>query len=107
MATQFTLSQVVHGYQLAASARHLSEHTLADYDNTHRRFVAFAGANTPINEIDRRCIEQFLAGFDNVSNKTLLNYHIALSALWTWAEKEGLARTHVVHQVSAPKPEKR
>jgi integrase/recombinase XerD len=107
MEKQFTLSQVIQGYRLAASARHLSEHTIQDYENTFRRFVLHAGADTPINQIDHRCIENYLAGFANVTNKTLLNYHIALSALWTWATKEGLARVHVVREVIAPKPEKR
>lgn len=108
MATrQFTLAQAVQGYQLAAGARHLSEHTLEDYDHTHRRFILFAGANTPVQEIDRHCIENYLSSFHNVSNKTLLNYHIALSALWTWMLKEGIARAHVVREVQAPKPEKR
>jgi len=39
------------------------------------------------------------------SNKTLKNYWIAWSALWTWAIKAGYAAEHVVRQVRPPKPE--
>lgn len=41
------------------------------------------------------------------SRKTILNYHVGLSALWTWAIAEGVARDHVVRAVPKPKPEKR
>ena len=42
-----------------------------------------------------------------VEAQELLNYHTALSALWTWAVKEGHAPRHIVHDVDRPKPEKR
>ena len=51
-------------------------------------------------------MEAFLAA-QTVSKKTILNYHIGLSALWTWAVNEGLTDQHILHQVERAKPEKR
>ena len=42
--TQLTLSQALEGYFIAASARRLSPHTLADYDNTYC-FAQLAGGD--------------------------------------------------------------
>jgi hypothetical protein len=50
-------------------------------------------------------VQAFLAA-QTVSKKTILNYHIGLSALWTWAANEGLVDEHILHQVERAKPEK-
>ena len=102
-----TLSQAIDGYFVAAQARRLSPHTLADYDHTYRRFEAFLAGDPPISAITPDDVRQFLNSLDGLSAKTVRNYHIGLSALWTWALKEGLANRHVVRDVQAPKPEQR
>lgn len=98
------LSQAVEGFLLACQARRLSEHTIADYSNTYRRFIAHVG-NIPIDSIQPAQVTAFLAA-QKVSSKTVLNYHVGLSALWTWAVREGLAREHVIRHVEKPKPRK-
>jgi integrase/recombinase XerD len=103
---QILFSKAVAGYMLAAEARHLSKNTLIDYSRTFRKFQDFLGEDPPIAKITRQQIEGFLRS-QTVSNKTLLNYHIGLSALWTWAIGEELVEIHIIHRVERAKPEKR
>lgn len=105
MNTQITFSQAVDGYFLAARARHLSSHTLADYSNTFRKFSAFLTTDPHIQSITHKQVEDFLR-VQTVSNKTILNYTIGLSALWHWALKEDLVTGNIIQQVDKPKPEK-
>jgi integrase/recombinase XerD len=106
MKNQITFSQAIQGYLLHAQARHLSPHTIADYQNTFRKFQKFLNDDPPIRQISTHQIQQFLAQ-QTVSNKTILNYHTGLSALWTWAEKEHLVIENIVRLVERPKPQKR
>ena len=100
-----TLSHAIAGYQLAAEARHLSPHTLADYQNTFHKLQAFLVQDLPIAAIDRATLQRFLAS-QAVSNKTVLNYHTGLSALWTWALAERLVEDNPLHAIERPKPQK-
>lgn len=102
-----TFSQAQQGYLLAAGARHLSEHTIRDYVNTLTKFSNFLGDDLPIEEINRHHIESFFVAQTEVSNKTILNYHVGLSALWTWAVSEHIVPTHIVREVTPPKPEQK
>lgn len=108
-----TLTQAIEGYLLAAEARRLSPNTIADYSNTFRKFQSFlaaadaAGSNLPLSAITADHIEEFLVSQDTVSNKTLLNYHTSLSALYTWLLKEGIATANPMHTIERPTPEQR
>ena len=106
MKSRITFSDAVNGFLMAAEARHLSPNTIHDYLNTFRKFQAFLDDDPPIAGISVREVEAFLAS-QQVSKKTVLNYHTGLSALWTWAVKEGLAPVHVVSMVERVNPEKR
>lgn len=102
-----TFSQALEGYFLHAEARRLSPHTIADYANTFRKFQDFLNDDDPpLAEITADQVRRFLAAQDHLSKKTLLNYHIGLSALWTWAVEESLVKHHVIKKVKRPKPEK-
>ena len=101
-----SLSMVISGYLLAAEARHLSKNTLRDYSTTFQKFQAFAGAETPMAEITHLEIEKFYRA-QTVSNKTVLNYYVGLSALWTWAVNEEVVDQQIVHRVERARPEKR
>lgn len=103
---RITFSQSIDGFKLNLDARHLSEHTIADYMNTFRKFAAFLAGDPPIDSITHTHIEAFLAA-QTVSKKTVLNYHTGLAALWTWAVRFEYASRHVVRQVDPPDPEKR
>lgn len=104
-----TFSQALEGYYLHVRARRLSEHTLADYANTYRKFADYLDGDPLLTAITRNDIESFLASFDPdlISAKTLLNYHTGLAALYTWALSEGLVSCHVPRQVTPPDPEKK
>lgn len=102
-----SLKKVSQGFILSAQSRHLSIHTINDYLNTLKKFIDYIGENHAFETITHRHVEGFLASVTHVTNKTLLNYHTGLSAMWTWAVREHLAETHVVHMVTPPKPEKR
>lgn len=102
-----TLSKSIEGFNLAAAARRLSPDTIKEYNNTFRKFQAFLEGDLIIADITPNHVRAFLAGQDKVSKKTLLNYHIGLSALWTWALEEGLVEQHVLHKVHRPRPEMR
>lgn len=101
-----TLSQAIAGYDLAAAARRLSPHTLADYHNTFRKFAEFLEADPPLSSITANQVRSFLAA-QAVSKKTCLNYYTGLCALWTWAIKEDLVEIHVPRLVDPPDPEER
>ncbi len=101
-----TFSQIVDGYLLAANARRLSPHTIRDYVTTFNKFIRFLEDDQPIDSITAHQVEMFLAR-QKVSKKTALNYHIGLSALWTWAVKEDLTQEHIIRKVKRIKPEKR
>jgi integrase/recombinase XerD len=103
---ELSLSQAIEGYFLAAHARRLSPHTLADYDNTLRKFEAFLAEDPPVASITADDVRSFLNSLDGLAKKTVRNYYVGLSALWTWALKEELVARHVVRDVDAPEPEK-
>jgi len=81
---KITFSQALNGYELYFNARHLSKNTFNDYFNTFNKFIDFLGTDPPIDKITSKDIEAFLTDQDHLANKTLLNYHTGLSALWTW-----------------------
>jgi len=99
------LSQVIQGYFINAHARQLSLHTIADYQNVLGKFQRFLKADLPVAEIGPRHIEAFLASQTGLTKKTLLNYHTALSALWTWSVEERVVPENCVRRIKAPKPE--
>ncbi|MCJ7534770.1 MAG: tyrosine-type recombinase/integrase [Anaerolineales bacterium] len=101
-----TFSQIVDGYLLAANARRLSDHTIRDYVTTFKKFNRFLDDDPPFESITVQQVENFLA-HQNVSKKTILNYHIGLSALWTWAIKEELVEEHIIRRITRVKPEKK
>ena len=103
---QLTYTQALTGFFLTAQARKLSKHTIADYANTLvKKFQPFLGHDMVVGAITAKHIEAFLAAQTTVSKKTTLNYHTGLSAFWTWAVKEQLADSNIVHTVQPPKPE--
>lgn len=103
---QITLQQAIHGYNLYAGARHLSQETINHYNYVFRKFLPFIGPDIPIESITHLQIQEFLASFHGLSNTTLLHLHTGLAALWTWAVNEQIIADHVVHRVKPPKPNK-
>jgi integrase/recombinase XerD len=104
---RITFSQAIEGYTLYAQARRLSTHTLADYMNTYRKLQIYLDRDPFIAEITTDQVRGFLASQTRVSDKTLLNYHTGLSALWKWADREGLVNGNLVRSIDPPHPEER
>jgi site-specific recombinase XerD len=98
------LSKAIEGFFLARSVR-LSPHTISDYRNTFKKFLKHVG-DQPINGITASAVSAFLASQTQVSKKTVFNYHVGLSALWTWAEKDGYVAKNIIRDVEKPKPKK-
>ena len=98
------LSKTIEGFALACRARRLSVHTLADYDRTLKKFIAHVG-DCPFSEITSTQVAAFLASQPH-SAKTVLNYNIGLSALWTWAIREGYTEKHIMRLVEKPRPQR-
>jgi site-specific recombinase XerD len=98
------LSKAIEGFTLACKARRLSVHTQADYTRTLKKFLVHVG-DCPLPDITPTQVEAFLAA-QPFSEKTVLNYHIGLSALWTWALREGYAEKHILRIVEKPEPQK-
>jgi site-specific recombinase XerD len=105
-ARMFTFSQIVAGYELHAQARQLSPRTLEDYNHTFRKLAAFLDGDPLFIDIAKSQVEQFLAA-QTISKKTLLNYHIGLSALWKWAFTEGYVPANIIRQIEPPRPGRR
>jgi integrase/recombinase XerD len=107
MPNIYLFSATVDGYMLSLGARHLSQNTIDDYSRTLAKFSKFLKDDIPISQVSARDIEAFLASHTHLSNKSLLNYYIALSALWTWLVKEGLVEENIVRKLTPPKAEKK
>jgi site-specific recombinase XerD len=106
-----SLSQAIDGFVLECGARRLSEHTTSSYVSALGKFTAWLAADPVLASIGPETPRRFLAetrgpGGKRLSKKTILNYHICLSAFWTWAVAEGHATRHVMREVAKPKPEK-
>jgi site-specific recombinase XerD len=102
--SDITLANAVDGFFLACQARKLSPHTISDYQNTLRRFLAHVG-DVPLRNITTGTVSAFLATL-NLGEKTTLNYHVGLAALWTWAIREEHVYKHIPRLVIPPKPKK-
>jgi site-specific recombinase XerD len=96
-----TLAQTIEDFVSAKKAERYSPWTIDDYMATFSKFQAFAG-KTAFEAIDADMVRRFLADQDGISDKTLCNYHTALSSLWTWAVENGFAKEHVVRKIRRP-----
>jgi len=97
-----TLSVVIQDYVGAKKAERYSPWTIDDYQNTFNKFQVFAGQDVPFTGIDAATVRQFLGDQDGIADKTLCNYHTALSSLWTWAFENGYAKEHIIRKIKRP-----
>lgn len=102
------LSQAIQGFDLAMHARSLSTNTIADYNRTLNLFLAYLPNNPLVSIITKADVEGFLAYHrPRLTNKSLRNYHIGLSAFWTWCVNEKLCRFHIPHGIQKARAEVR
>ena len=102
-----TLSSAITEYFEAKNAQRLSIHTLSDYGNTFRKFSAYVGDCRQIESIDPATIARFLASSSGLSRKTTLNYHTALSSLWTYLVRVDQVKENIVRKVEPPRPDQK
>jgi site-specific recombinase XerD len=107
MNTKITLSQAIAGYLINLSARHLSQNTVNDYTNTLNKLTKQIGSDTQVSDIGIDQINAFLAGFTDLSNKTLSNYHSTLSTFFDWMIINKIITENPVNFVQRAKPERR
>lgn len=95
----------IEGYWLE-KRKSVSPATVADYGGTFRRFAEYHGDELPaFAQIGAIHVRAYLNHLKDagLSDKTILNAWVALSSLWTWAEKE-LGIPHIIRgRVARPK----
>lgn len=105
MPNIYLFSATIDGYMLSLGARHLSENTISDYRRTLFKFATFLKEDLPVHKITARDVEAFMASHKHLSNKSLLNYYIGLSALWSWLVREEIVEENIVRKLTPPKPQ--
>lgn len=103
---QITLSQAVEGYTLHAHARRLSQHTIDDYLVAYKKLINHLGPDTLIASVTTDHLTTWLSTLTTLSAKTVLNHHVALSALWAWAVTERLCPSNLLHSIPPPRPDR-
>ena len=99
------LRDALVGYWLDKRVR-FSARTARDYELTFRRLADYLGDARTIESITGADLRAFLAAMRdqyNLRPKSVINVWIALSSLWTWAEKE-LRIPHAARGVARPAP---
>jgi site-specific recombinase XerD len=102
-----TISQAIAGYLINLSARHLSPNTVNDYTNTLNKLTKHLGNDRQVSDIGTDQINEFLASFTTLSNKTLSNYHSTLSTFFDWMITNKIIAENPVKFVQRAKPERR
>lgn len=106
LTNTYTVEKTIYGFLLDCSARRLSVHTISDYKNTMKKFSAFIGSDKLVSDITRFDMRAFFAS-QTVSNKTVRNYHGALSVFFKFAIAENIVDENPLIGIKLPKPETR
>jgi len=98
-----TLNEVIADFINARKAERYSPATILTYDAVLKRFAKHAGGDQRFESIEADTIRLYLGGMTCLADKSIVNIHIVLSSLWTWAVENGYADEHIVHKVKKPK----
>jgi len=104
---KLTLNRVFEGYLLHLEAKRLSQNTINTYTYAFNKLVQIVPGETAFETISTDQIAACLAQQTQLSNKTLLNVHAALSAFWGWAVLQKFTDTNPLETIARPRPEKR
>jgi len=102
--TWLTLNIAIEGFLLECHARSLSKHTILQYKTTLERFYHQIGDKF-VNDITLSEITKFLNAYNYMKPKSVLNLHIALSAFWSWLQRQGYVEENIIHRIPRPKPQ--
>lgn len=99
-----TLDEVVDQFIYARKAERYSHNTVLSYVSCLKKFSVFVGGSrVRFSDVGADQVRSFLGSMSHLSDKTIVNYHIILSSLWTWAVENELADEHAVRKVKKPK----
>ena len=84
-------------------AERLSKTTIRSYVNILAQFMDYVGKEKAFDKISVSDIREYLGFRDDVSAKTLYNYHTALSSLWSWGVSDGHVKENIVRKINPPK----
>lgn len=80
----------------------LKPNTISYKKTAYSRFIKHCGATTPFSQIEKATVDNFVETVSKmISKKTANKYKTELSALWTWACKEGHAVGNPPQQIDA------
>jgi len=99
----YRLSEVIQDFLNAKKAERLSHYTIRSYESITRIFKSYFEGDPVFCEITSREIRAFLASLDHLKNKSLYNYHVCLSSLWTYAISENIVLVNEVQKIKKPK----
>jgi integrase/recombinase XerD len=118
--SSIALSQAFQGMILSKQAEGKSVNTINDYRNSFQKLTLFVNSDPAIDSITKADLVRFFAwlqqdyesepdgvaprGKFKLSQKSILNIHINLSSLWTWAVGEKLVKTNILREIKVTKP---
>lgn len=80
----------------------LKPNTLSYKKTAYRKFIEYCGPMVAFSKIDKAVIDGFVEAVSKmISKKTANKYKTELSALWSWANKEGYATGNPPQQIDA------
>jgi integrase/recombinase XerD len=115
-----TVSQAIEKFNRYIKATGKSVNTIADYNNSYRKLMAYFEEDPPLPDLTVEDLEGFFADLQSVkhapagvaprpakplSDKTIKNIHTALSSLWNWAQLRKFADENIVRQIKVNKPQ--
>lgn len=100
------LSHTIAKFLEERTASRYSPNTIRGYKNTFEKFLK-SRDDTPLENITRDSVIQFLKSQDTVAAKTLRNYHSDLSALWQWATEKHLCKENIIRSIRPPIADKK
>jgi integrase/recombinase XerD len=106
-----TYNEVVPIFLAAKKAEGCSDHTISEYTVTLKRLSAFLPISIPLPDITSDYIRAFLVSAKNLrdeskdlSQKSRVNIHVALSSFWRFACEEGYTARNIIRQIHIRKP---
>jgi len=80
----------------------LKPNTLSYKKTAYKRFIEYIGPFEAFRSIDKHAVDGFVDAVSKmISKKTANKYKTELSALWAWANKEGLVQGNPPQQIDA------
>lgn len=89
----------------ARRAARKSERTLVHYQYNLSKFATYVGPDRHVHTITPADVREFLSAQTTVGDKTVLAYHTALSALYTYLVSQRIVGEHIMRSVEPPDPE--